>query len=255
MTQFDLPLFVTTVSTFVTRLRAPEDTPRLVQLRSGPLPYRLVRRKRRTIALTVDHDGITVAAPRWVTLGEIEDFIRLKETWLRKRLSAAVPRDPFEWVAGARLAWLGGAVALTPDPAALTPCLDGGRLRVALGADASADAWREIVLPWMRSEALALFRERASRLAPLLGVGVPPIRLSESKSQWGSCSTTGRVLLCWRLTHLPLHLVDYVVAHELAHLIQMNHSKRFWVLVEKLCPDYAAARKELHTLGRRLPAL
>ena len=75
MTQFDLPLFVTTVSTFVTRLRAPEDTPRLVQLRSGPLPYRLVRRKRRTIALTVDHDGITVAAPRWVTLGEIEDFI------------------------------------------------------------------------------------------------------------------------------------------------------------------------------------
>lgn len=252
MKLFDLPLFV---SKIVPRLRAPEVTLRLVHLSDGPLPYRLVRRKRRTIALTVDHDGITAAAPRWVSLGEIETFIRVKETWLRKRLAEAAPADTFEWRAGARLAWLGGEVTLLPDPLARTPCLDGDKLRVGLAPDAAPEAWRQTVLAWMRSEALAVFRERASRLAPLLGVTVPPIRLSNSKSQWGSCSASGRVLLCWRLSHLSLPLVDYVVAHELAHLLQLNHSKRFWALVERLCPDYAAARKELNTLGRKLPAL
>jgi predicted metal-dependent hydrolase len=255
MTQFDLPLFISTVSKIVPRLRAPEEEMRLAHLKAGPLPYRLVRRKRRTIALTVDHDGVTAAAPRWVSLGEIEKFIQIKESWLRKRLSEAVQRHPFEWRAGARLAWLGGEVTLYPDPAAKLPCLDGDKLRVALAADAPAEAWRETVLTWMRSEALALFRERAARMAPLLGVGVPPIKLSNSQSQWGSCSANGRILLCWRLTHLPLRLVDYVVAHELAHLIQLNHSKRFWALVEKLYPDYQTARKELNSLGRRLPAL
>jgi predicted metal-dependent hydrolase len=252
MSLFDLPLFVSKISP---RLRAPEDTAQLAHLPDGPLPYRLVRRKRRTIALSVDHDGITAVAPRWVTLGEIEAFIRIKERWLRKRLAEAVLRDPFEWRAGARLAWLGGEVTLEPDMSATTPCLDGDKLRVALSADSAPESWRETVIAWMRAEALALFRERAGRLAPLLGVQAPPIRLSNSKSQWGSCSASGRVLLCWRLSHLPLPLVDYVVAHELAHLVQLNHSRRFWTLVERLCPDYAAARKELNRLGRRLPVL
>lgn len=254
MTLFDLPLFVAKIAP---RLRAPDakDAPRLVQLSAGPLPYRLVRRKRRTIALSVDHDGITAAAPRWVSLGEIETFIRLKESWLRKRLAEAVPPDAFEWRAGARLAWLGGEVELLADSLARTPCLDGDKLRVGLARDAAAALWRETVLAWMRVEALALFRERAARLAPLLGVDTPPIRLSNSKSQWGSCSASGRVLLCWRLSHLPLRLVDYVVAHELAHLLQLNHSRRFWTLVGQLCPDYAAARMELNRLGRKLPLL
>jgi predicted metal-dependent hydrolase len=252
MTLFDLPLFAPKVTS---KTQAPGDTLRLVPLAGGALPYRLVRRKRRTIALTVDHDGITAAAPRWVTVGDIEAFIRIKEAWLRKRLAEAVQPEPFTWHAGARLAWLGGELELCPDASARTPCRDGGRLRVALAEDAPPEVWRDTVLDWVKAESLALFRERAARLAPLLGVAVPPIRLSNSKSQWGSCSATGRVLLCWRLSHLPLELVDYVVAHELAHLLQLNHSSRFWALVGKLCPDYAQARKELNRLGRRLPVL
>lgn len=252
MTLFDLPLFV---SKFTQHLRAPADGLRLVQLAGGPLPYRLVRRKRRTIALSVDHQGITATAPRWASLDKIEIFIRLKESWLRKRLAEAVPPDAFEWRAGARLPWLGGEVELLADSLATTPYLDGDKLRVGLARDATARVWRETVLAWMRVEALALFSERAARLAPLLGVDSPPVRLSNSKSQWGSCSASGRVLLCWRLSHLPLALVDYVVAHELSHLLQLNHSGRFWALVGRVCPEYALARKELHRLGRKLPLL
>ncbi len=252
MNLFGLPLFVAKTAP---KSGAPGDTQRLVRLAGGALPYRLVRRKRRTIALTVDHEGITAAAPRWVSVGDIEAFIRIKEDWLRKRLAETVQPEPFAWGAGARLAWLGGELELCPDAAAKTPCRDGEKLRLALPADAAPEVWRGTVLAWVRAEAIALFCERAARYAPLLGVPVPNIRLSDSKSQWGSCSANGRVLLCWRLAHLPLALVDYVVAHELAHLLQLNHSSRFWALVARLCPDYALARKELNRLGRSLPVL
>lgn len=255
MKQFDLPLFVSNLFNPAPRKDASEGTLRTVQLAAGALPYRLVRRRRRSIALTVDHDGITAAAPRWVTLREIEGFIRIKEGWLRRRLAEAVHPEHFEWRAGARLAWLGGEVELCPVPGAGPARLDGDRLMLDLPPDAPAEALRAVTVAWMRNEVLALFRERAALLAPQLGVEVPPIRLSNSKSQWGSCSASGRILLCWRLAHLPLRLVDYVVAHELAHLVQLNHSRRFWTLVERLCPDYLEARKELNLCGRRLPLL
>ncbi|MCG7756220.1 MAG: M48 family metallopeptidase, partial [Nitrosomonas sp.] len=77
----------------------------------------------------------------------------------------------------------------------------------------------------------------------------PPFRLSRAKTRWGSCNSRGLVTLNWRLIQLPLHLIDYVVAHELAHLIEMNHSKAFWRLVGAIYPDYQAARNMLKNYG------
>ncbi len=236
-------------------LRAPQGTLCCVQLISGPLSYRLVRRRRRTIGLMVDHEGITAAAPRWATLSEIEEFMREKERWLRKRLAEAEPPSHFEWHAGAQLMWLGGKIELSPDPVVQEAHLDGGQLRVGLAPGASPDTLREKVLQWMKREALALYQERAARLAPVLVLQVPPIRLSNAATQWGSCSAKGRVLLSWRLAHFPLHLIDYVVAHELAHLKELNHSRRFWTLVARLHPDYATARQQINQLAKTLPIL
>jgi len=74
---------------------------------------------------------------------------------------------------------------------------------------------------------------------------VPPLKLSNARSEWGSCNHKGEIRLNWRLVHLPPHLADYVVAHEVAHLVELNHSKRFWSLVETLFPGHSAARREL----------
>jgi len=116
-------------------------------------------------------------------------------------------------------------------------------------------ALRDSVLGFLRDHALALFRERAEMLAPRAGRSAPTIRLSNAKTQWGSCHPDGRVFLSWRLVHLDLHLVDYVIAHELAHLDEMNHSAKFWRVVERLYPDWRAARRELRERERALPEL
>ncbi|MFH1605020.1 MAG: M48 family metallopeptidase [Pseudomonadota bacterium] len=88
-----------------------------------------------------------------------------------------------------------------------------------------------------------------------MGVPTPTLALSNARTQWGMCREDGRVRLNWRLIHLPLRLVDYVVAHELAHLREMNHSPRFWDEVGRIYPDYQAARRELRDCSDHLPIL
>jgi predicted metal-dependent hydrolase len=74
---------------------------------------------------------------------------------------------------------------------------------------------------------------------------VPPVRLSNARSEWGSCNHKGEIRLNWRLIQLPPALADYVVAHEVAHLVELNHSRRFWALVESLMPGHDAHRRAL----------
>ncbi len=89
---------------------------------------------------------------------------------------------------------------------------------------------------------------RAARGAPTPPRGpqaTPTLRLSNARSEWGSCNARGEIRLNWRLVQLPPTLAEYVVAHEVAHLVELNHSPRFWALVERLMPGHAALRREL----------
>jgi predicted metal-dependent hydrolase len=230
---------------------------RYIQLGGRVVTYRLRRAERRTIGLVVDRHGLTASAPRWVAHGEIEAFIREKARWVIAKLDEHErrPAAAFEWRVGGTLPVLGRPVSLALAPHAAATRLAGARLEVALRQEASVTALRESVLGFLRDHALALFRERAEMLAPRAGRLAPTIRLSNAKTQWGSCHPDGRVFLSWRLVHLDLHLVDYVVAHELAHLDEMNHSAKFWRVVERVYPNWRAARRELRERERALPEL
>jgi predicted metal-dependent hydrolase len=230
---------------------------RYIQLGGRVVTYRLRRARRRTIGLVVDRHGLTASAPHWVALAEIEAFIREKARWVMKKLEEHErrPATPFEWRVGATLPVLGRPVSLALAPHASTTRLDGTRLEVALRQEATVTTLRESVLGFLRDHARTLFGERAEMLASRAGRAAPVIRLSNAKTQWGSCHPDGRVFLSWRLVHLDLHLVDYVVAHELAHLEEMNHSAKFWRAVERLFPNWRAARRELRERERTLPEL
>jgi len=89
-------------------------------------------------------------------------------------------------------------------------------------------------------------------LAAKLCVKTPPLTLSNAQSRWGSCSSRGDLRLNWRLLQAPPHIINYVICHELAHLKEMNHSARFWAIVEQLFPDYKRAEKELKALSPQL---
>jgi hypothetical protein len=118
-------------------------------------------------------------------------------------------------------------------------------LRVGLPHDASAEQLREAVQGWLQRQALRVFKERCAYFAPRLGVRVRRLSLSSAATRWGSASADGAIWLHWRLIHFTLPVIDYVVAHELAHLREMNHSRAFWEVVRSVVPDYQRARRTL----------
>jgi predicted metal-dependent hydrolase len=242
------------------QLRLPFEIPptpqqagraRQVQLAGGVLSYRLVRARRRTIGLMVEAEGVQVRAPRHAALTDIEGFIREKEHWIRKRL-AAPRRVPFVWQAGTRLPWLGRTVTLTLRHGEAGVWLSECGLEVGLADGASL---RERALEWMRGQALEFFCDRVAKLSGPHGLRVASVGLSDAHTRWGSCGCNGRILLNWRLMMLPPHLIDYVAAHELAHLRELNHSNRFWDIVALLYPGHRAARRELNARALTLPEL
>jgi predicted metal-dependent hydrolase len=111
------------------------------------------------------------------------------------------------------------------------------------------------VIAWYKKQAKLDFSRRLEILAAKLGVETPPLTLSNAQSRWGSCNSRGEVRLSWRLLQAPPHIINYVICHELAHLKQMNHSAKFYAVLENLFPNHKAAEKELKTLSPQLHRL
>ncbi len=224
---------------------APAPKGRFVQLPGSILTYELKRAKRRSIGFTIDDRGLTVAAPRWVTIAEIEAAIVEKSRWIQTKLrdwqtrKASLPA--LRWADGAALPLLGGEVRIALRPAAEAARLDGACLIVPLPGDASADQIRDRVQGWMQSHAQTVFAERLGVYCERMGVAVGRWKLSSARARWGSCTADGTIRLNWRLLHFPISVVDYVIAHEIAHRREMNHGPRFWQTVEALFPEFKEA--------------
>jgi len=249
--QLELPLAVAPVA-------APAGALRYIRLGSEIVSYRFRRARRRSIGIVIDDDGLRVAAPGHAPIAEIESFIREKAPWVLKKLAEwrAAPKPPVvNWSDGATIALLGEPVTIELRAGRSGISLENGRLGIGLAPRGEPAALRKRGISWIKAHALALLGERLALYAASLGVPTPALALSSARRQWGLCRADGKVRLNWRLIHLPLHLVDYVVAHELAHLREMNHSARFWAVVGGLYPDYRNARSELRRCNHRLPIL
>lgn len=221
-----------------------------------PVDYRLVRSLRRTIAIHVSHAGVETRAPMTASVGEIESFMRQKQEWIVTRLRELGEIRPFRWEAGARLPLLGNEVLLVDEPARHGIWLEEDRLLIGRPHGRSRADWRTRMLAWLRWEALRHFSGRVAEMAARLEVPLPQLRLSNAAGRWGSCTLRRdgpHIRLHWKLYLMPPHLIDYVVAHELAHIRELNHSPRFWAQVARLYPGHAQARIELNRRGRALP--
>ncbi len=107
---------------------------------------------------------------------------------------------------------------------------------------------------WYRKQALSVIREKAEKYADILKVSYNDIRIKDQKSRWGSCSSRKNLNFNWRILMAPEPVCDYVIIHELCHLVYMDHSPRFWGFVEQICPDHKQHRKWLKENGERLAA-
>jgi predicted metal-dependent hydrolase len=235
----------------------PQDAarPRHIQLGPRIVAYRLARRHRRTLGLTIDERGLTVGAPHHSALAEIEAFIRSHAAWVVEKLEEHAGSHARRHLAvrhGARLPVLGAEVEVQVGNGANRAHWGDGVLMLAAKPDADLDALARRAL---QKRALALFGERLDHYAARLGRPAPALALSSARTRWGSCSSSSGIRLNWRLIHLSLDLIDYVVAHELAHLVEMNHSARFWSEVERIYPDWRRARAELKVRAADLPVI
>jgi len=232
----------------------PTETSRRIVLAGQPVDYTLRRSTRRSIGLRIDHRGLRVGAPQRAALRDIEAMLCQHADWVLAKLAVWRARPaPASFVVtdGAQLDILARPTQLRLSQAARAHGhLGDGEIHLALPAQADPARLLEATL---RDAARRHFAQRLAHFAPVLGVAVPPLRLSSARTRWGSCSGRGNIALNWRLLLLPPAIVDYVVCHELAHLKEMNHSPRFWSVVETLCPDWRQRRLELRRLGRQLP--
>jgi predicted metal-dependent hydrolase len=242
-------------------LHAPDGTRlRRFVLGQQTLEYRLKRSSRRTIGFTIDGTGLAITAPRWVTLTDIESAIAEKQKWIFRKLTEwqtrveqrALPR--IDWKDGAQFPYLGKtiSVSLGSTRSALYFDAESSVLSLALPALADPQQIKDRVQGWLQTEAKRIFGDRLVVYAERLGVEFRAYALSSAATRWGSCSSDGKIRLNWRLIHFPLSIIDYVVAHELAHLREMNHSPRFWETVESIFPEFREAR---HTLKHHPPEM
>ncbi len=233
---------------------APVVEQRSIQLSGKDISYTLKRSDyRRSIGLRIDDRGLTVNAPlrtseRWL-LSVLQD----KADWVVRQLDKWQERKapPIFWAEGSRIPFRGEELLLTlaPKVRGAKPALRGEVLHVPVGLDAATEHIEKAVVQWYRDEALRVFNECVEYFAPQLNVSPREVKLTSARTQWGNCTAQGVVRLNWQLVKMPLHLIDYVVVHELAHLIEMNHSPAFWRIVESACPDYRAHRAELRGYG------
>ena len=215
--------------------------------------YTVKRSRRRSIALTIDEHGLRVGAPGQASQRAIEAMLRKHDAWVLRKLTEWQQRlpPPRHWQDGESLMLLGQPLRLTLVPGQQEVRVDGNRFIADSNWAQNADNMKRQITDWLQQQALGCFRERIAHFHPLLKVPEPQVRLSNARTRWGSCHANGRIRLNWRLIQMPLCLVDYVVVHELAHLVEMNHSPRFWTIVARLVPDYKARRAEIRTEGHR----
>ena len=214
--------------------------------------YLLVRSRRKSLALHVRGGVLEVRAPLDVPKREIEKFIASKEKWITGKLAASKKqtksRENFRLDYGCTVLYLGKEYPIKSKQGNLVGFDDGFFMPPGLSADEIKSACVQIYRLLAKRE----LTFRALHFSKQMNVIPVAVKINNAKTRWGSCSTKKSLNFSWRLIMSDSEVVDYVVVHELAHLIEMNHSDRFWAIVESILPDYPIRKKRLKEFARRL---
>jgi predicted metal-dependent hydrolase len=241
---------------FARRAGLPERD--VLELADTSLAYAIrTSARRRTLGLELRADGsLTVAAPHGLALTTIRAFVASRRAWIDAKRALLIQLKPsaprFQFQSGARLPYLGTELALNvsiaPTRRAACRC-EAGSLVINVPHDT---AIRPVIEAWYRRAAATHAAARLAHFAPLVGRAARKLVIRAQRTRWGSCSARGTISLNWRLLQAPPELLDYVVVHELCHLLVPNHSPRFWAEVARVLPDWRRQRAQLRQFGRSL---
>ncbi len=242
-----------------------------------PLPFTVIRSRRRTIALIVQADGtLVVRAPLRTSQRQIEQLVAQKVEWVRQKQAYARAHPvaaPHRFVPGEKFWFMGKEYPLEVVECLTTetqthrenPIYKSSSVSLCLCGSIESVKSEHFLLErqtlpkaaaaftaWYKKQARALVEERVRFFAARYGFRYRQVRITSARSRWGSCSSKGTLCFTWRLVMAPPECIDYVVVHELAHLKAANHSPAFGREVGAILPDYKARRKWLRVNGRML---
>lgn len=225
----------------------------ILSLPEADIPVTLVRRLRQSIGIRVRQGRVELIAHPAVPMSTLQAVLEKRRDWIlqhwqeQQRRGAELAAEPF------RLLLAGQPLAIAhvagQRPAAR---LTGQVLQVAGVAEHERERLGAIVAAWLKREAARRFPARLAEVARLSRRQPASLALSSARTRWGSCSASGAIRLNWRLVQAPLDILDYVLAHELAHLVHMNHSAAFWSETERMFPHWREARQWLKHNGDTL---
>ncbi|MDA9238769.1 M48 family metallopeptidase [Planktomarina sp.] len=220
-------------------------------------PIEIIRTQRaKTASIEIEDDTVKVIVPQNLSEQRIEELVKNRTVWIRQKLKIQTETsrpNPKEYVNGESFAYLGRNYRLK--------CLLGGNeevklkngyLTVPIKDMASEGAVRAALEQWYKTRALDKLKEKTKRYASIMGVSPQSVGIKEYKSRWGSCSSSGDVSYNWRIIISPHHIVDYIVVHELCHLLEHNHGPKYWKHVERVIPNFKDCREWLKVNGEGL---
>ncbi|MEO1784967.1 SprT family zinc-dependent metalloprotease [Thermodesulfobium sp. 4217-1] len=215
---------------------------------------KILRSKRRTISLQIIEGAkLVVKAPYYVTDVDIDKVVEKYAEWIERKKSELIERNSKvlekKFCDGEEFFYLGNLFKLKVADFQAKPIIFNNGFYIAKNHLPQA---KSILTNWYKNRAREIFSERATFYSHLTGLKFNKLRISSAKTNWGSCSYKNTLSLSWRLIMAPIDIIDYVVVHEIIHIIIKNHSKEFWSKVEGLVPNYKEKRKWLKEFGHEL---
>jgi len=209
---------------------------------------RIIRSKRKTLSLHIDDSGeIIVRAPLLMPQLLIDRFVNRNSIWIKKHKTKVQQRleesPPRKFIPGEKFYFLGEEYELEFHIEAKKSIVLEGNF---ITRPATADEIKRSFRKWYRDEARFYLTERLDICAAHYKLPYKELKITSAAHRWGSCTSQGAINFPWRIMMCPENTIAYVIAHEMAHLLQLNHSPRFWREVEKMCPSYREDRKWLH---------
>ncbi len=234
--------------------RGPERLAIEISGREIPVAVRRNARARRLILRLDSASGLPVVTlPPRTALAEGERILRRNRPWLEARLARASAATPFAH--DATFALRGSSCRIVHRPGRGVVQLEEDAAGLLLAVPGSSEHVARRVKDWLKREARRDLEKAVLRHAAALGRQPSAIRIGDARSRWGSCSASGVLTFSWRLVLAPPNVLDYLAAHEVAHLAEMNHGPKFWAAVRRLYPRHEAARAWLKQNGAGLHAI
>ncbi len=218
------------------------------------MEYELIRSERKTVEIKVGLDGkVTVRAPIRASKKYIDEFVLSKTQWIeaaqekmRKRLDERKKADL------SKVRFLGKEYQSVSREDAKKVKFDGKRF--IFPQNRTEDERKKLLTAWYKKESRRIFEQRLEHLSKATGTSYSKLRISGARTRWGSCTSEGVISLSWKLIMAEGRAIDYVILHELAHTIEMNHSDDFWSIVEGWMPAYKDIKKYLQDFSFAISA-